>query len=51
MVEVVKTLAGYLNPDVLVENVYVFAVLSVFLCYVWSSFTRKVTPSFNELIR
>ena len=31
MVEFVNTLKGFMNPDVLVENVYVFSVLCIFL--------------------
>lgn len=31
MVQIVRTLSGLLNPDILVENVILFSVLSIFL--------------------
>ena len=45
MVEIVKTLAGYFNPDVLVENVYVFGVLSVFLAIYGPHLHARLPPS------
>ena len=32
----VRTFSELLNPEILVENAYLFATLSIFFRYVWS---------------
>ena len=49
MVEVVKTLSGLLNPNVLVENIYAFTVLTVFLTMYGPRLHMRLPPSLMEL--
>jgi hypothetical protein len=49
MVEIVNTLKGYLKPEILVENVYVFAVLCIFLTMYGPRLHMRLPPTLMGL--
>jgi ABC-type multidrug transport system fused ATPase/permease subunit len=49
MVEIVKSIQQMLNPNILVENVYLFAVLSVFLGMYGPRLHMALPPSVRNL--
>lgn len=49
MVEIVKTLSGLLNPEVLVENVYAMSVLALFLALYGPRLHTRLPPALMTL--
>lgn len=49
MVEIVKTLSGLLNPNILVENIYAFSVLAIFLTVYGPRLHTRLPPSLMSL--